>query len=68
MGAGITINGLPILTIEATLDSYYQENVIGGPGAFLVPTSSFENFARAIQTKLIKEIAGRVADNRFATR
>jgi len=31
--------------------------VIGGPGAFLVPASSYENFADAILKKLITEIA-----------
>jgi hypothetical protein len=65
--AGITINGLPILTIEPQLDSYYRANVIGGPGAFVVPTANFENFAKAIQTKLIKEIAGRPPTTRFAS-
>ena len=33
---GITINGLPILSVEADLDTYYFENVIGGPGAIMV--------------------------------
>jgi hypothetical protein len=28
---GITINGLPILSAEPDLDTYYFENVIGGP-------------------------------------
>jgi hypothetical protein len=57
VATGITINGLPILTIEGTLDVYYQENVIGGPGAFVIPTENFDTFARAIQSKLVKEIA-----------
>jgi hypothetical protein len=33
--------------------------VIGGPGAFMTPAKSFEDFARAIRAKLIREIAGR---------
>jgi hypothetical protein len=55
---GITINGLPILAVEPDLDTYYFENVIGGPGAVMVPAESFESFADAILKKLIIEIAG----------
>ena len=54
---GITINGLPILAVEPDLDTYYFENVIGGPGAVMVPAENFENFADAILKKLIIEIA-----------
>ncbi len=54
---GITINGLPILAVEPDLDTYYFENVIGGPGAVMVPAESFESFADAILKKLIIEIA-----------
>jgi hypothetical protein len=54
---GITINGLPILSVEPFLDRYYFESVIGGPGAFMVPAQSFDNFADAIRKKLIMEIA-----------
>jgi hypothetical protein len=63
---GITINGLPILNDKpgpggwppaADLDKYYEANVIGGPGAFIVPAESFETFAQAILSKMILEIA-----------
>ena len=60
---GFTINGLPILTDEPYLDRFYQDEVIGGPGAFMIPASNFEDFAKAIRTKLIREIAG-VEDER----
>jgi hypothetical protein len=58
VAAGININGLPILTLEPTLDRYYRDNVIGGPGAFALATKSYEAFADAILKKLIIEIAG----------
>jgi hypothetical protein len=58
VGAGIVINGLPILELDPTLDQHYFNNVIGGPNAFMVPTESFEGFADAILKKLILEIAG----------
>jgi uncharacterized protein DUF1194 len=54
---GITINGLPILSVEPDLDHYYFENVIGGPGAVMVPAENYESFADAILKKLIIEIA-----------
>ena len=55
--AGVGINGLPILAIEPDLDRYYEHNVIGGPGAFVVAAKSYDAFAEAILKKLIAEIA-----------
>jgi hypothetical protein len=55
--AGVGINGLPILTLEPDLDHYYEQNVIGGPGAFMIAAKSYETFADAILKKLIAEIA-----------
>ena len=57
---GVVINGLPIVSLEYDLDKYYFANVIGGPGAFIVPVNSYENFAQAVQRKLILEIASNV--------
>jgi hypothetical protein len=57
VAAGIGINGLPILALEPDLDRYYEHNVIGGPGAFVVAAKDFETFGEAILKKLITEIA-----------
>jgi len=57
VAGGIGINGLPILALEPNLDRYYYENVIGGPGAFMVVAKDFETFGEAILKKLITEIA-----------
>jgi hypothetical protein len=54
---GVGINGLPILAIEPDLDRYYKDNVIGGPGAFVIAAKDYETFADAILKKLIAEIA-----------
>ena len=63
---GITINGLPIM-IHADyfggysireLDIYYEDCVIGGPGAFLVTVENIDRIAEAIRRKLVLEIAG----------
>ena len=55
--AGVIINGLPIVSLEYDLDKYYFNNVIGGPGAFIVPATSYENFGQAVVRKLVLEIA-----------
>ena len=57
VAAGVVVNGLPILALEPYLDAYYRDNVIGGPGAFVVAVDSFEHFGDAILNKLITEIA-----------
>ncbi len=57
VAAGLTINGLPILTLEPGLDRWYGENVIGGPGAFVIAVTNYDDFAAAILKKLVLEIA-----------
>ena len=39
------------------LTAYYQSNVIGGPGAFVVEAEGFESFGQSLIGKLVKEIA-----------
>jgi Protein of unknown function (DUF1194) len=64
---GITVNGLPIMLKKPQpgsidiedLDIYYEDCVIGGPGAFVVPIRAREKFKEAVRTKLVLEIAGR---------
>jgi len=65
LARGITINGLPIMLNRARgywdvdkLDDYYRDCVIGGSGAFMVPVRDREQFAQAIKTKIVREIAG----------
>ena len=69
LALGITINGLVILSAtplpwnpEHThppggLANYYRENVVGGPGAFVLEAKDFNSFGQAIIKKLIAEIA-----------
>ena len=62
---GIIINGLPVMMNrqnfgrppDTLLDKYYEENVIGGPGSFMIVASNFEDFGRAVRSKLIREIS-----------
>jgi hypothetical protein len=72
LAKGITINGLPIMLkrpMSATmdidnLDVYYEDCVIGGPGAFVIPIKERDQFKEAIRTKLVLEIAGRTPEPR----
>jgi hypothetical protein len=69
VGKGVTINGLVILSDRPLswnpehtnppggLANYYRNNVIGGPGAFVMTASDFESFGKALISKLIAEIA-----------
>ena len=66
---GVTINGLVILTEARTglnsdhtnpsggLANYYRNNVIGGPGAFVMVAENFNSFSDVLVKKLIAEIA-----------
>ena len=77
--AGITINGLAIINDHPVawtfahvqppggLTNYYQENVIGGPGRFVVEIHDFHTFGEAMTRKLVTEIAGRGRATRFAS-
>ena len=65
----VTINGLVILSERPLswnpdhthppggLQNYYRDNVIGGPGAFVLEEENFQSFGKALITKLIAEIA-----------
>ncbi len=66
---GITINGLAILSDHPMpwnpahtnppggLVKYYHDNVIGGPGAFVLVAEDFKSFGQALINKLVAEIA-----------
>lgn len=74
VSAGITINGLAIINTQAGpgfvlhtqppggLPEYYRQNVIGGPGAFLLQVENFETFTDAMVRKLVSEIAAAPPD------
>ena len=73
IAAGITINGLPIMLNRpnafnqgdiSNLDMYFEDCVIGGPGAFVVQIREKDKFKVAIRTKLVLEVAGRTPEAR----
>lgn len=67
LARGVVVNGLavldrtpppPSLALELPpLDAYYRDEVIGGPGSFLVVAEGFEAFEAAVRRKIIREIA-----------
>jgi hypothetical protein len=66
---GITINGLPLMLNRPSgswnvegLDLYFRDCVIGGSGAFMIPVRERQQFAQAIRTKIIREVAGGVPE------
>jgi len=69
LALGLTINGLVILSEHPLpwnpehtnppggLAKYYRDNVVGGPGAFVLEAKDFNSFGQAIIKKLVAEIA-----------
>ncbi|HWX48252.1 MAG TPA: DUF1194 domain-containing protein [Roseomonas sp.] len=67
LARGIVLNGLAVVDrtptpsqfapLQQPLDEYYQKEVIGGPGAFLMVAEGFQAFEGAVRRKIIREIA-----------
>ncbi len=62
---GFVINGLPLMTQDGNtfwslsdLDLYYEACVIGGPGAFVIPVTEWEEFPLAVRRKIVLELVG----------
>lgn len=53
---GVQINGLAIEGSEDDLTTYFRENVIAGPNAFVLTAQGFRDYPRAIRRKLITEV------------
>jgi hypothetical protein len=79
LAKGVTINGLVILSERPLpwnpehtnppggLPNYFRDNVIGGPGAFVMVAEDFKSFGQALVGKLIAEIAQAPHDGRSAS-
>jgi hypothetical protein len=65
---GITVNGLPILAEEPWLEFYYNDYVVGGPGAFTIAAEDYASFAEAMANKLFSEIVALPPARRYAAR
>lgn len=80
VASGVTINGLAIINEHPVsytyahvqppggLTNWYAQNVIGGPGSFVLEIRSFQTFGEAMTRKLLNEIAATPPRERLATR
>jgi hypothetical protein len=65
LAKGIVLNGLAVLDRQPQpwmanlppLDEYFRDEVIGGPGAFLMVAEGYAAFEQAVKRKIIREIA-----------
>ena len=55
----VTINGLTIGGQDEGLAAYYRRELIKGPGAFVEEARDFNDFERAMQRKLVRELQAR---------
>ena len=55
---GVVINALALMRSpwDGDLDTYYAENVRGGPGSFSIPVTSLDQLPQALRSKVLLEI------------
>lgn len=58
---GITVNALVIEGAEPDLTVYFRENVIVGPGAFVITANSYDEYPARMRMKLLREISKPIA-------
>ena len=56
------LNNLGPDTDQTTLDAWYKEHVVGGPGAFLMKANGYEDFGRAFRQKFVTEVSAMEPD------
>ncbi|MEL6978835.1 MAG: DUF1194 domain-containing protein [Pseudomonadota bacterium] len=73
LDAEIEINGLAVLCracsgrpVSYDLEAAFEEQIIGGPGAFVVTADGPESFFDAVRRKMVLEIAGDAPPERLA--
>ena len=58
--AGITVNAIAFESDDTDLTAYFFENVITGPGAFVVTAQGFDDYPEQIKRKLQRETTRQV--------
>jgi hypothetical protein len=53
---GVIVNGLAIATDEPDLAQYFRDHVIGGPGSFVIPLLTYDDYPESIHKKILREI------------
>ena len=62
LAAGTTVNALVIEGAEPMLTEYFWENVILGPGAFVITANSFDEYPKRMRMKLLREVSKPVSN------
>ena len=57
----VVVNGLAITNEVQDLNIYYLDNVITGPGSFVMKAADYVDFREAVRAKLVREIASGVS-------
>ena len=60
VGQNITVNAIAIETDDGDLTGYFFENLITGPGAFVVTANGFDDYPEQIRRKLQRETTRQV--------
>jgi Ca-activated chloride channel homolog len=60
---GIIINALVIVGKDSSLITYFQQNIIRGPEAFVQPAIGYRDYAKAIKQKLLRELTPALAQS-----
>jgi len=58
---GIVVNALVIEGAEPGMPEYFRENVILGPGAFVITANGYEEYPARMRRKLRREVAKRIS-------
>lgn len=56
----VTVNGLVITEPGESVESYYQDEVIRGPLAFIEIANGFDDFENAMRRKLVRELSSQM--------
>lgn len=65
--AGVTINGLALMTETSGLDAWYREHVMFGPDSFVTRARDLEDFPEAMREKLVREIQSKLSQPMLET-
>ncbi|MGR3314529.1 DUF1194 domain-containing protein [Roseovarius indicus] len=65
---GIVVNALVIEGAEPRMTEYFWENVILGPGAFVITANSYAEYPARMRRKLLREVAKQISARERAER
>ena len=68
LAEGIVVNALVIEGAEPRMTEYFWENVILGPGAFVITANSYAEYPARMRRKLLREVAKQISAREGAER